>query len=86
MFTRLPYTSHITPVTPTKDTGVVSLVGPSMAGGPANSSGFDGKTCQAGQSHPKRPERGTKRHKGWPAAGASGAPLREGAGILKLHI
>jgi hypothetical protein len=38
-----------------------------------------------GQSRPEQPERGMKRHKGWPITGTSDAPLRE-SGILKLHI
>jgi hypothetical protein len=49
------------------------------------SSGFKGETSQSSHSSLEQPERGTKRHKGWPTPGASRAPLR-GPGILKLHI
>jgi hypothetical protein len=50
-----------------------------------HSSGFEGETHQSSQSHLEQPERGMKQHKGWLAAGASGAPSR-GPDILKLHI
>jgi hypothetical protein len=53
--------------------------------GACQSSWFEGKTRSMGQSCLERPERGMKRHKGWPAAGASEAPSR-GPDILMLHI
>jgi hypothetical protein len=43
--------------------------------------GFKGKTCQLGQSRLEQIERGMKWHKGWPAAGTSGASPR-GPGVI----
>jgi hypothetical protein len=51
--------------------------GPHDCCGVYESSGFKGKTHQSGQSCPEQPERGTKQHNGWPAAGASYAPSRD---------
>jgi hypothetical protein len=43
----------------------VSQTGPIIAAG-IQSSGFQGKMHQSGQSHPEQTERGTKQHKRWP--------------------
>jgi hypothetical protein len=63
----------------------ISKMGPTIAMGSANAQGSKAKPAESGQSRPEQPERGTKRHKGWPIDGASGAPSW-GPGILKLHI
>jgi hypothetical protein len=58
---------------------------PTIIVGSAKALGLKVKPAESGQSRPKQPEGGTKRHKEWPTVGASDAPLR-GPNILKLHI
>jgi hypothetical protein len=60
-------------------------MGPTIAVGFAKAMGSKVKPTESGQSRPEQLERGMKRHKGWRAAAASGAPSR-GPDILKLRI
>jgi hypothetical protein len=60
----VPYTS--------RDMVTISKTGPTIAMGSANAQGSKAKPVESGQSRLEQPERGTKRHKGWPIDGASG--------------
>jgi hypothetical protein len=53
--------------------------------GSTKAQGSKAKPTESGQSRPEQAKQATKRHKGWPAVDAFGAPSR-GPGILKLHI
>jgi hypothetical protein len=68
-----------------RDTATVSKMGPMIIMGSAKAQGSKAKPDRSGQSRPEQPERGTKRHKGWPVASAPGDPSR-GPSILKLRI
>jgi hypothetical protein len=56
-----------------------------IAMGSAKAQGSESKPDRPGESYLEQPERGTKRHKGWPAAGVPVAPSR-GPITLKLGI
>jgi hypothetical protein len=74
------------PMTSSRDTGALSPMTPPKVRGMLTAQGPKVKLdFKLGQSRPEQPERGMKRHKGWPITGTSDAPLRE-SGILKLHI
>jgi hypothetical protein len=73
----MPYTSW--------DTTTISKMGPTIVAGSAKAQGLKAKPTESSQSRPEQPERGTKRHKGWPVVGASSA-LSRGPNILKLRI
>jgi hypothetical protein len=60
-------------------------MGPTIAMGSTKAQGSKAKPAELGRSCPEQQERGTKRHKVWPAVGAPGAPSR-GPSILKLRI
>jgi hypothetical protein len=60
-------------------------MGPTIDMGSTKAQDSKAKPVESGQSHPGQPERGTKRHKRWPAAAAPGAPSRA-QDILKLHF
>jgi hypothetical protein len=60
----------------------VSETGPMIVMGSAKAQDLKAKPAKSGQSHP---ERQTKRHKGWPAVSALGAPSRAPS-VLKLCI
>jgi hypothetical protein len=67
------------------DTTTLSKTAPTIIVGSAKAQGSKAKPAESGQSRPEKPEQGTKRHKGWPAVGAPGAPSR-GPDILKLRV
>jgi hypothetical protein len=54
------------------DIKTVSKMGPTWA---CQNSGFWGKTRRSGQPRPEQIKWGTKRHKGWPAAGTTWNPI-----------
>jgi hypothetical protein len=60
-------------------------MGPMIAVGSAKAQVLKAQPAESCQSHPEQPDRGTKRHKGWPVVGAPSAPSR-GLGTLKLRI
>jgi hypothetical protein len=50
-------------------------MGPTIAVGSTKAQGSKLKPAESGQSDLEQPERGMKRHKGWPVVGASSAPI-----------
>jgi hypothetical protein len=60
-------------------------MGLTIAVGSAKARGSKKNPAESSQSRPEQLEWGMKRHKGWLAVGASGAPSR-GLVILKVRI
>jgi hypothetical protein len=84
MFTHLPDSSHVMPATTAWVEATISKIGLTIVMDLPKL--VQGKTCQPGQRRHRANRESEKRHKGWPAAGATRDPIEGTQHPLALYI